>query len=74
MKKISQFQYKWDTKDESVRKPDGISKDSKFSLENLVSEAKQSHKISDKEAQMLSHIIPCCRQDKSKRDYIESLL
>ena len=23
---------------------------------------------------MLSHIIPCCRKDKSKRDFIESLL
>ena len=22
---------------------------------------------------MLSHIIPCCRKDKNKRDYIESL-
>ena len=32
-----------------------------------------SNKITGKEAEVLGGIIPCCRKDKSKRDYIEVL-
>ena len=40
----------------------------------MLEEALGSQIINKKEAEMLSHIIPCCRKDKSKRDFIESLL
>ena len=40
----------------------------------MLEEARASDIINDYEAEMLSHIIPCCRKDKSKRDFIESLL
>lgn len=70
MNKIAKFKYNWASKDNEVRKADGLQQDSKFSLENVIAEARQSQRTSEKEALMLSQIIPCCRKDKSKRDYI----
>ena len=75
MNKIARFAYKWINKEDAsrgfVRKPDGLHLDAKYSLANVLEEARTSNIINKKEAKMLSHIIPCCRKDKSKRDFIE---
>lgn len=42
MNKIAKFKYNWAAKNDNVRKADGLQPDSKFSLENVISEARQS--------------------------------
>ena len=67
MKKIAQFNYKWvSDKDKVVRLPNGLQADSKYSLADVLDEALVSKRTNSKDLKMLSHIIPCCRQDKSK--------
>ena len=79
MSKIASFAYNWEDPTEEtsrnlVKKPDGLKVDSHFSLADLLHEAQKSEKITEKEAEMLHGIIPCCKKDKSKRDYIEVLM
>lgn len=71
MDKIAKFAYNWSENGGNVRKPDGLHSDSKYSLANVLAEARESQIITPQEAEMLGHIIPCCRKDKSKRDFIE---
>ena len=73
MKKITRFQYNWNIADDAIKKQDGLS-DNKYSLANVLEEAVSSRKTNIKTAELLNHIIPCCRMDRGKRDYINSLL
>lgn len=79
MNKIAQYSYNWVDNTNTgtqkiVKKPDGLNADSQFSLTNVLEEALTSDKVTQKEQNKLSHNIPCCRRDKSKRDYIQSLM
>lgn len=77
LRKIAQFAYTWIDNDagaDVIKLPDGLSADSHYSLADVLEDARASKIITKQESDMLSHIIPCCRKDKSKRDFIEVLL
>ena len=79
MNKIAQYAYHWVENvdggtSEFVKKPDGVNADSEYTLSDVLDDARASRIITKQEAEMLRHIIPCCRKDKSKRDFIEVLL
>ena len=79
MSKIAKFAYQWEENSDDyqrkfIKKPDGLKADSTYSLSDVLIEAQSSNIISRVESEMLRHIIPCCRQDRGKRDFIESLL
>ena len=56
-----------------MRRQDGIEPNSKYNLSNLLDEVRESDFLEPYEADILGHIIPCCRKDKNKMDYIEKL-
>ena len=47
-----------------------MAKNSKYNLTNLLDEVRESDFLEPYEVDILGHIIPCCRKDKNKLDYI----
>ena len=73
MKKIESFQYQWAAEDNNPKRPNGLEADSKYSLADVLGEAKMSERLTQQDMDMLNGILPCCRKDRGKRDYIEAL-
>ena len=76
MKRIAHLAYTWDSHigvQEPVRKQNGIEANSKYSLTNLLDEVRETDFLEPYEVDILGHIIPCCRKDKNKMDYIEKI-
>ena len=73
MNKIHQFDYDWNVSEGPVKCQDGIQPNSKFDLSNLLDEVRGYDTVPSYEVDILGHIIPCCRKDKNKKDYIEKV-
>ena len=72
MKRINQYTYSWDSAPED---PNGskLEKSNAINLSNLLDEVRQSDDLEPHEVDILGHIIPCCRKDKNKLDFLEKL-